>query len=179
MNFNSIMLCVRRSAVSYQSRTLLSFYTFALLFFLLSSHFSLLTSTSFAQSYDPISSIEDPTYDDNPAFDPDVLFPTWGTKDSGVDNNLELDVMDGVIGKNTDQKKLWQYIPRIIDLFIKLMAPVIVGITIYVGVRFIYAGDNTERVDESKKHFQYLTIGIIIIAIAYSLMKGVYFLLAT
>jgi hypothetical protein len=134
---------------------------------------------SHAQDNAPLSSIDKPVYDDNPAFDPDVLFPTWGTKDSGINNNLELDVMDGVIGTNSDQKKLWQYIPRIIDLFIKLVAPVIVIFTIYAGVRFIYAGDNEERVSESKKYFQYLAIGIIIISIAYSLMKGVYFFLAT
>lgn len=150
----------------------------ALVFSFFVSHFSFVPNIM-AQAYDPISSIDDPAYDDNPAFDPDVLFPTWGTKDSGVDNNLELDVMNGVIGENSDQKKLWQYIPRFIDLFIKLMAPIIVGLTVYAGVRFIYAGDSTERVDESKKYFQYLAIGIVIIAIAYSLMKGVYFLLAT
>lgn len=136
------------------------------------------SSVGYAQS-DRISSVTETSYDDNPAFDPDVLFPTWGTKDSGVDNNMELDVMDGVIGENSDQKKLWQYIPRIIDLFIKLMAPVIVGMTIYCGMRFVYAGDNTEQIDQSKAYFRYLAMGVIIIGIAYSLMKGVYFFLAT
>ncbi len=86
--------------------------------------------------------------------------------------------VDGVIGRNDDGFFLLQYIPRIIDILIKIIAPLFMGMMIYAGIRFLYAGDDEEELSKAKDFFLYAFIGIIFVLFSYSILKAVYFLLA-
>ncbi len=114
-------------------------------------------------------------------YNSNAVFPTWN------DQN-----MLGVIGRNekakTREEELAQlrygetrllvyFIPRIIDLLLKFVAPIVVVMFIYAGVQFIYAGDSDDQLESSKKFFQWAIMGTIFIVLSYSLMKSVYFIM--
>ena len=107
------------------------------------------------------------------------LFPDW--KEYAEDDEA---ILKGVIGKNpsdieTTDKRLFQYIPRITNLLLKFVAPMMVVLTIYAGVRFITAGGEEEEISKSRQFFLYAVIGLAFIVLSYSLMRVVYNLLAT
>lgn len=104
-----------------------------------------------------------------------TLFPGW--KGEG-ETEEDTEAISGVIGENADGKRAFQYIPRITDLLLKFLAPIMVGLVIFAGLRFIYAGSDEEEITKSKNFFIYASIGLLFIVLSYSIMRAVYFLLS-
>ncbi len=82
----------------------------------------------------------------------------------------------GVIGENDDNEYLTNYIPKVIEIIMKAVSVLVFGMFIFSGVRFIYAGSDEEQLKQSKMFFSYALMGIVFIVIAYSLMKGIYYI---
>lgn len=87
--------------------------------------------------------------------------------------------VQGVIGRNEDQKLLLNYIPRIINILLKFVAPIVLSMFVFAGIRLIYAGSNEEDIEKSKNFFTYALLGVLFIVVSYSLMKALYFIFAT
>lgn len=111
-------------------------------------------------------------------FDPDKIFPNW---DEGN--------ISGIIGKNRDENKkisldkgetklLLFFIPQLTTILLKIVAPIVVFMFIFAGVRFVYAGDDEEQLKASKTFFQYGIMGIVFIIFSYSFMKSIYYILS-
>jgi len=136
------------------------------------------------------------------SLDTDVLFPTWVS--DGRENEArpegaigplpEKDFVKGVIrvkgiiGRNKDleisdtqrgEKALMVFIPRIIDILFYAVAPIVVVMFVFSGVRFIYAGDSEEDITSSKKMFQYALMGTIFMVLSFSFMKVTFMILDT
>jgi hypothetical protein len=103
------------------------------------------------------------------------LFPTW-TKTS--ENSPPFPV-SGVQGEPGDEKLLMHYIPDVISVLLKFVAPIVLIMFVYSGFRFIYAGSNEEDVTKSKEFFMYSLIGIALVILSYSLIKVLYFVLSS
>jgi hypothetical protein len=107
-------------------------------------------------------------------FNPNTVFPAWG----------EGGQVTGVIGSNNgalnqgDSRLLIYFIPKIVELLIWLIAPIITVMFLYSGFIFVYAGDREEEVKKGKDFFKFAVIGLTFIVLSYSLMKAVFFLLA-
>lgn len=106
-------------------------------------------------------------------FNSSTVFPTWGEE-----------TPSGIIGNNGENLKsggsrlILYFIPRIIDLLLILVSPIIAVMFIFSGIRFIYAGDNDDQLEESKKFFHYAIMGVVFVVLSYSIMKSVYYLLS-
>ncbi len=109
-------------------------------------------------------------------FNADCLFPTWNS-DERPDQAQDA-IVQGVIGSNHDGGFLMTYIPRIIDIVLKFIAPIVVAMLIWSGILFITAGSSEDDLGKAKDFFQYSLIGIGFIVLSYSLLKLVYFLIA-
>ena len=126
----------------------------------------------------------------------DGLFPSWPTNVQDIHNctpegcemvpiDLILPEVKGVIGKNRDidatgktgDKLLMNYIPHLIDILLKFVAPVIMIAMIFAGLRFVYAGSDEEETTKAKQVFTYTLMGALFVILSYSIMKAVYFLL--
>lgn len=114
-------------------------------------------------------------------FNSDLVFPAWKQGEGGV---------SGVIGKNAGvetSETLWNrsaetgwllsYIPQIINILMKFLAPILAVMLIYSGLRMVYAGDDENELSSAKQFFGFAVWGLIVIAISFSLMKAVYFVL--
>ncbi len=113
---------------------------------------------------------------------PETLFPSWQHDVSGEDAGL-LPKVAGVIGKNKDgenggEKLLAGYIPHLIDILLKFVAPLIMVAMIYAGIRFIYAGSNEEELSQAKDIFTYTLMGVAFVVLSYSILKALYYLLS-
>lgn len=106
-------------------------------------------------------------------FNPNVLFPAWG----------EGGQVTGVIGSNDgalnqgEGRLIIYFIPKIIELLIWLVAPIVTVMFLYAGFTFVYAGDREEEVKKARDFFQYAVIGLTFIVLSYSLMKAVFFII--
>ena len=106
-------------------------------------------------------------------FSTEDLFPSW-------DN--EVYKVQGVAGRNAgklgegENKLFLGIVPRIIDLLIQVVAPLVFIMMVFAGLRFIYARDNEEERDKAKKFFYYTVIGLLIIVLSYSIMRALYFI---
>jgi|GEM_PF-7028172 len=106
-------------------------------------------------------------------FNPDAVFPAWG----------EGGQVTGVIGTNNgalnqgESRLIIYFIPKIIELMIWIVAPIITVMFIYAGLQFIWGGDREEEVKKSRDFFRGAVIGLIFIVLSYSLMKAVFFIL--
>jgi len=118
-------------------------------------------------------------------FDSQQLFPTWGN--TAARKSYSKANVTGVIGANEDlevsagvrkDRLLMSFLPRVLDILMKFVAPIIVIIFIWTGVRFIYAGSDDEALEKSKSMFQYAAIGLAFIVLSYTIMKMIYFFLA-
>ena len=120
--------------------------------------------------------------------DTDVLFPTWSSQ--SPDENFLSDRFSpsGIIGFNKDleisdtqrgEKAFMVFIPRIIDIAFFAVAPIVVVMFVFSGVRFFYAGDSDEDITSSKKMFQYALMGTIFMVLSFSFMKVVFMILST
>ena len=109
-------------------------------------------------------------------FNADCLFPTWQS-DENPDQATDA-IVQGVIGANHDGGFAMTYIPRIIDILLKFIAPIVVIMLIWSGVRFIIAGSNDDELSKAKDFFTYAVIGVAFIVLSYSILKLVYFLIA-
>ncbi len=111
------------------------------------------------------------------------LFPSWAKEDHPNMKNIFPQVA-GVLGTNKDEggkteKLLMAYIPHLIDVLLKFVAPLIMVGMLYAGVRFIYAGSNEEELSQAKEIFTYTLMGAVFVVLSYSIMKALYFLLST
>lgn len=109
-------------------------------------------------------------------FSADCLFPTWQSEQN-PDQATDA-IVQGVIGANHDGGFAMTYIPRIIDILLKFIAPIVVIMLIWAGVRFIIAGSNDDELSKAKDFFTYAIIGVAFIVLSYSILKLVYFLIA-
>lgn len=109
-------------------------------------------------------------------FSADCLFPTWQSDE--IPGQATDAIVQGVIGTNHDGGFAMNYIPRIIDILLKFIAPIVVIMLIWAGVRFIIAGSNDEELSKAKDFFTYAIIGVAFIVLSYSILKLVYFLIA-
>ncbi|MDH3324740.1 MAG: hypothetical protein OEL89_03820 [Candidatus Peregrinibacteria bacterium] len=103
-------------------------------------------------------------------YDGAKLFPSW-----------EKDEIAGIIGENETAESdnfILNYVPKIIDILLKVISPVIFGMFVFAGMKFIYAGEDEEQLQESKKFFAFALLGLTFIITSYSLMKAVYYILA-
>lgn len=106
-------------------------------------------------------------------FNPSNVFPAWG----------EGGQVTGVIGSNNgalnqgNSKLLLYFIPKIIELMIWLVAPIVTVMFLYSGFTFVYAGDREEEVTKARDFFTYAVIGLTFIVLSYSIMKAVFFLI--
>jgi len=107
-------------------------------------------------------------------FNPDQLFSAWGGG-GGV---------RGVIGSNSgsmqegEGKLILYFIPKISDALVTIAAPMIFIMLVWSGLRYIYAGDDEEKIKGAKEFFTYGSVGLLAIVLAYSILKAVYFLFA-
>lgn len=107
------------------------------------------------------------------AFNPDTVFPAWG----------EGGQVTGVIGSNVgalnqgEGRLLLYFIPKIIELLIWLVAPIITVMFMYSGFVFVYAGDREEEVTKARDFFRFAVIGLVFIVLSYSIMKAVFFII--
>ncbi len=109
-------------------------------------------------------------------FNADCIFPTWQSEERpGQATDA---IVQGVIGENHDGGFLMTYIPRIIDIVLKFVAPIIVVMLIWSGILFITAGSNEDDLNKAKEFFTYALIGVGFIILSYSILKFVYFLIA-
>jgi len=106
-------------------------------------------------------------------FNPNVLFPAWG----------EGGQVTGVIGSNNgalnqgEGRLLIYFIPKIVELLIWLVAPIITIMFLYSGIIFVYAGDREEEVKKARDFFKFAVIGLTFIVLSYSIMKAVFFII--
>lgn len=108
-------------------------------------------------------------------FDADLVFPSWSSTADDPDADP---AVQGVVGVNDDTKFLLNYIPRLIDILLKFVAPLLFIMMVFSGIRFIYAGDQDEELTKSKQFFVYSLIGLGFIMLSYSIMKAIYFILS-
>lgn len=118
----------------------------------------------------------------NTRFNSEKIFPKW--KDQTKNNEVR-----GVIGENSSGKEtkatlstgktklLLYFIPRITDILLKIAAAIIVVMMLHIGIKFVYAGDSDDQIEESKKFFTYALMGVMFIVLSYSFMKVIYYLL--
>ncbi len=109
-------------------------------------------------------------------FDADCLFPTWQSEERP--GQAREATVQGVIGANHDGGFLLNYIPHIIDIILKFVAPIVVIMAIWSGILFISAGSDDEDLNKAKDFFSYTIIGMGFIILSYSILKLVYFLIA-
>ena len=109
-------------------------------------------------------------------FDADCLFPTW--QSDANPGQAEDAIIQGVIGSNQDGGFVMTYIPKIIDILLKFIAPIVVLTMIYAGIRFITAQGNDDELSKAKDFFIYAIVGVGLVIMSYSIMKVVYFLVA-
>jgi hypothetical protein len=114
----------------------------------------------------------------------DSLFPSWKNEIDGDKKGIYPQV-DGIVGVNMDgkgeagEKLLMNYIPHLINILLKFVAPLIMVAMIYAGIRFVYAGSNEEELSQAKDIFTYTLMGALFVVLSYSIMKALYFLLST
>ncbi len=99
------------------------------------------------------------------------VFPSWAGE--------ETTKVDGVIGENEDGNLILQYIPSIINIMIKIIAPIVLVMFVISGMRFISANGKDEELTKAKSLFADGFLGLIWIAISYSIVKAIYFFFAT
>jgi hypothetical protein len=109
-------------------------------------------------------------------FNADCLFPTWQSEQNP--DQAKDAIVQGVIGANHDGGFAMAYIPRMIDILLKFIAPIIVIMLIWSGIQFIIAGSNDDQLNKAKDFFTYAIIGVAFILLSYSILKLVYFLIA-
>ncbi len=106
-------------------------------------------------------------------FNPDQLFPAWG----------EGGQVTGVIGSNVgalnqgEGRLLIYFIPKLVELMIWIVAPLVTVMFLYAGITFVYAGDREEEVKKARDVFRYGVIGLTFIVLSYSIMKAVFFII--
>ena len=111
------------------------------------------------------------------------LFPSWEKKnETGLERVLPR--VGGIVGAKNDgegggEKLLMNYLPRMIDILLKFVAPFVLVSMIYAGVRFVYAGSNEEELSQAKEIFTYTLMGAVFVVLSYSIMKALYFILST
>lgn len=107
-------------------------------------------------------------------FNPNNVFPAWG----------EGGEVTGVIGSNNgalnqgEGRLLLYFIPKIVEIMIWIVAPLVTVMFLYSGFTFIYAGDREEEVTKARDFFKFAVIGLTFIVLSYSIMKSVFFLIA-
>lgn len=120
-------------------------------------------------------------------FDSNAAFPGWKENDTTV---------QGVIGSNAakkgegvnpgdlpselttdDTKILLYFLPVVISFIFKVVTPIVIAMFIFSGLRFIYASGDEDELKRAKEFLVYGLIGVCVIALSYSIMKIVYFLL--
>ena len=112
-------------------------------------------------------------------YDADCLFPAWA---SNSDRKSKRQEIRGILGKNKDgenggDKTILDAIPKIIDIILKFISPIVVVMFIYSGVKLIYAGSDEEDITSAKNFFIYSGIGLAFIIMSYSLVKVLYYFL--
>ena len=114
----------------------------------------------------------------------DGLFPSWRINDD-IAPEEAFPKVQGVVGINQDgadghsEKLLMLYIPHLINILLKFVAPLIMAAMIYAGIRFVYAGSNEEELSQAKQIFTYTLMGALFVILSYSIMKALYFLLTS
>lgn len=107
-------------------------------------------------------------------FNPDSVFPAWGTGGQ----------VTGVIGSNSgalnqgESRLLLYFIPKVVELLIWIVAPIITVLFIYSGFIYIYAGDREDEITKARDFFKYAVKGLTFIVLSYSISKAVFFIIA-
>lgn len=126
-----------------------------------------LMNVSLAQDATTASTLNATGTSNEAAYSPDDLFPTW---DNGAYK------VQGIAGENKGEKnKLFlQVVPRLIDLLIQFVAPIVFVMMVWAGLRFIYSHGNEEDREKAKNFFLYTVIGLLVIVMSYSIIKALY-----
>jgi len=91
---------------------------------------------------------------------------------------LDAASVEGVLGRSGDHKTFLEYLPLIITILLKFVAPVAFVLLVYSGLRFIIAGNNDKSLSSTKEFFQYAFIGFLVVMLSFSLVKVIYFFLS-
>jgi len=105
-------------------------------------------------------------------FDSSAIFPSWT-------NGRETAKVTGVIGENGDLNLILQYVPPLLNIIMKIVAPIVLVMFVLSGMRFIAANGKDEDLTKAKALFSDGFLGLIWIAVSYSIVKGIYFFFAT
>lgn len=100
----------------------------------------------------------------------DALFP-------GGDNAIS--EVEGIQTDAADEKLLLDYIPRLIEIFIKFVAPIILIVLVLAGIKMIISGDKQEEVEKGKKTLLYTFVGAVLMLLSYSIIRAVYYFFVT
>jgi hypothetical protein len=108
-------------------------------------------------------------------FNSDCLFPTWQSEERPSQSKEA--AVQGVIGANHDGGFIMNYIPNVIDILLKFVAPIVTLMLIWTGILFITSHDD-DGLNKAKEFLTYSILGVGIIVLSYSILKFVYFLVA-
>lgn len=116
------------------------------------------------------------------SFDSSKVFPGWKEVEGGVSgvlgkNSVGGDTKATLLDRKNETAWLLAYIPQVINILMKFIAPLVAVMLIYSGIKMISAGDDEEEVNKAKSFFGFAIWGIIVIAISFSFMKAIYFVL--
>lgn len=65
------------------------------------------------------------------------------------------------------------FIPRFIDILIKISYTIAVMVVLYAGILYVVAGDEDGKITNAKNILIYGVIGFIIITVSYAVIQGV------
>ncbi len=102
-------------------------------------------------------------YAANPCLANDLFFP--GLQDGSI---------PGVVVR--DDVAVMELIPLAIELITKFLFIPILAMFIYAGFNYVIAGDDDEKINNTKDFLKFGLIGLVIIVISFSLMKTLYFI---
>ena len=89
-----------------------------------------------------------------------------------------------MIGSNSgalnqgESRLLLYFIPKVVELLIWIVAPIITVLFIYSGFIYIYAGDREDEITKARDFFKYAVKGLTFIVLSYSISKAVFFIIA-
>lgn len=111
------------------------------------------------------------------------LFPTWagsGVLDrEGIGTTRVQGVLGSVNETDDNSTNIVDLIPRITQILIQIVAPLMFVTLVYAGIRFVIYRADDDKMEKSKNFFTNALVGLGIVLVSYSLLRVLYFLFST